>query len=748
MRTLLCLFLSLCSALGAAARTSVTWTPQGWRDGRFIHSLTIKGDMDFSRLAFNSLSSYGQPLDPADTLGVITPGYYYIASPRIAPEADSVVVTFASRRPLSASRLPDGLHSVMPDGTVEAVAFSALPMDSPELWTDAKGRSLMPDAAELFSLNEQLRAGRLPGPYDAVPSYKIVTLTGGSSPLPLRAEARVLPDTSLAAGRPEYYRITVHGGRAVCESLSQQAADNALAAFLQNVDACALAEVPDAVIEDWPSMPYRALMLDVARNFLPASEIAKLLPRMRDLRLNTLHFHFADDEGWRLQMPSLPELTEMGARRGYTPAVADPDFGPQYYRGDGNPASPTTSNGFISRAEFIDLLRLAHSLGIDVIPEVESPGHARAAVMAMERRHRHPRPGLPDMRLRHDGDTSRYVSAQGYTDCVMNPALESTYQFMGTVFDDLIALYRGAGVPLKAIHIGGDEVARGAWAGSDSARVVMDRLGLSSQADLHGLFVRRIADMLADRGVKMSGWEDIAFAQPRQQDIAPALYSVNFWTNATPRNIERARRSAEAGIPVIMTNVDYLYLDQSFSSHPAEHGLAWGGYVDDLRTLAAYPAAIYPGIKVSGLETTLFAETINGPDRLEAYIFPKIYGAAERAWNADTTYTPADFTALLAMRQLPALARQRVNFHVRQPGIRAVGDSLVINTPYPAASGAEVRYTTDGTEPTAHSPLYTAPIPLSAAASGSSPATASGSIDLRARVFLHGRPSPATYLRQ
>lgn len=719
------------AAIAASAHTSVQWTPHGWQDGQWLHSLTITGTMP-ARLAFNALNNFGQPLDSRDTLGVITHGYYYLASPRMAAGADTVVVTFASRRPLTASRVPDGLHAVMPDGAVQPVAFTALPLDQPRHWADARGHSAMPDAEDLYALNERLRAGRLPGVYDAVPSYKSVRLTGGTAVGPLRAQARVLPDTAAAAGRPEYYRITVSDGSILCEALTQQAADRALAAFLQNITAGGATELPRAVIEDWPSLPYRGLMLDVARNFLPATEIAKLLRQMRDLRLNTLHFHIADDEGWRLEMPSLPELTAMGARRGYTPGTADPGFGPQYYRGDGCPDSPTTSNGYISRAEYVDLLRLAHSLGIDVIPEIESPGHARAAVMAMDRRHAL-RPDAPDMRLRHPADTSRYVSAQGYTDCVMNPALESTYTFMGTVFDDLAALYREAGVPLTAIHIGGDEVARGAWSGSDRARQMMDSLGIDSQAGLHGYFVQRVASMLAERGLRMSGWEDIAFAQARQEDIAPRLHSVNFWTNASPRNIERARRSAQAGIPVVMTNVDYLYLDQCFSPHPAELGLAWGGYVDDLRTLAALPARVYPGIEVKGLEATLFGETLDGPERMEAYIFPKIYGAAERAWNADSTYSDADFTALLATRLLPALARQRVSFHVRQPGIRQTGDMLEVNTPYPDQAGAQVRYTLDGTEPTERSPLYTAPIP------------AQGAAQLRARAFLRGRPSVTTY---
>lgn len=737
MRNFLC-FCLVCLSLSAGAQTRVSWRADGYVNNKFQHSIIITGDLDFDRLAFNAPSSYGRPLNPLDTLGTIVPGFYYVASPRITPGADSVIISFNAARPLNYSRTPDGVHRIR-KGVVEPVIYQRPSITEPHQWTAPDGSSAVPAAEDIFALNESFRDASMPGVYDVIPSYKKVSLTGGESPLPLKAQTKVFSAKEAARHPSEFYRITVDNGTVTVEASTEKEARKALASFNQQVLDTERRTLPNAVIEDWPDFEYRGLLLDVVRNYQSPSEIEKILHQMRDLRLNVLHFHFADDEGWRLQMPSLPELTEVGSRRGYTADDTRSDFIPQYYRGDGNPNSlTTTGNGYYTRQEFIDLLRLADSYGISVLPEIESPGHARAAIKAMEYRHRNLSEGVPDLRLIHDGDTSEYTSAQGYHDCVMNPALETTYQFMGQVFDDLIDMYREAGVDLPAIHIGGDEVARGAWNGSQAVQDFMKANGLNTQHEMHAHFVKRLGRMLADRGVKMSGWEDIAYVQPDPSDVAEQMYSVNIWNPASPRNVQKTAEVASKGVPAVISCVDYLYFDQNFNRHPQETGSPWGAYVDDIRPLHTYAHSIYPPeMPVKGLSATLFCETVQNPDHFEQFIFPRIYGMAERAWNADSTYTDADFIRLMS-KKMHSLARSRVNFHVRQPGIRINGDKVEINTPYSfpeLAPFLEVRYTTDGSEPDIFSPLYTGPIAVPEAS------------DVRARVYLFGRPSLTTLLQ-
>lgn len=737
MNRFLSLLLASASLLGASAQTHVSWRPEGYTGGKFRHSIVITGDMNFDRLAFNAPSSYGSPLNPADTLGELVPGYYYVASPRIAPGADSVIITFEAPRLLNYSRTPDGLHRIVA-GKVEPVVYERPAITEPYQFTDENGQSAAPKASDLFALYESLNGARELGPYDVVPSYKKVTLTGASTKLPLKASTRLLSDKEAENAPDDFYRITIADGKITVEAATEKQARNALAAFNQQVLSREVTELPEAVIEDWPDFEYRGILLDIVRNYQTPEEIRKILSRMRDLRLNALHFHFADDEGWRLQMPSLPELTEVGSRRGYTTDDTNAGFISQYYRGDGNPNSfATTGNGYYTRQEFIDLLRLADSYGITVIPEIESPGHARAAIKAMEWRHNHPKEGVPDLRLIHDGDTSKYSSAQGYHDCVMNPALETTYEFMNTVFDDLSDMYREAGVELKSIHIGGDEVARGSWDGSQVVQDFMKANGIANQHEMHAYFVKRINEMLASRGILTSGWEDIAYIQPDPSDIAKNLFGVNIWHVANDKNIAETARVASKGVPAIMTNVDYLYFDQSFNRHQEETGSPWGAYVDDLQPLHAYARKIYlPDTPIKGLNATLFCETIQSPEHFEQFIFPKIFGMAERAWNADSTYTDAEFMRLMANR-MHSLARSRTNFHVRQPGISTSDGKVLINTPY-AYPELEpylaIRYTTDGTEPSQFSPLYTAPIDV----------PESGQV--RARTYLYDRPSLTSIL--
>ena len=205
-------------------------------------------------------------------------------------------------------------------------------------------------------------------------------------------------------------------------------------------------------------------MIDIARNFYNPEQMQKIVGLMADYRLNTLHFHITDDEAWRLEIPGLPELTEVGSRRGYT--LDSKDFLPGVFNGDGNPDSKAgTANGYFSRDEFISFLKYCDSIGISVIPEVESPGHARAAIMAMNAYER--RTGDATYRLTEPGDTSVYTSAQDYHDNLMNPAMPGTYAFIAKIVDEIEAMYHEAGVTLPGIHLGGDEVPEGAWDGPE-----------------------------------------------------------------------------------------------------------------------------------------------------------------------------------------------------------------------------------------------------------------------------------------
>ncbi|MDE5632566.1 MAG: family 20 glycosylhydrolase, partial [Muribaculaceae bacterium] len=404
--------------------------------------------------------------------------------------------------------------------------------------------------------------------------------------------------------------------------------------------------------------------------------------------LNVFHFHFSEDEAWRLEIKTLPELAEIGSRRGYTPG-SDGSFLPQIFGGDGNKDSGATSNnGFISRDEYISLLRHADSLGIAVIPEIESPGHARAAIKAMEVRAR--RTGDDSWLLQEPGDTSVYTSAQSFHDNVMNPALEGPYKVINMVADEIADMHRAAGVPLKAIHIGGDEVPRGAWGGSPAVNALKEREGLEKDMEVHALFVKRLASDLAAKGIPTSGWQEIAWKHSEDFDAAvrPQVFSVNCWrTLSSQGNGKVVDEVAAAGYPVVLSNADHFYFDLCYSRHPYERGLTWAGTTDEFSSLSGYPSKLctLPGANVLGVQGQVWSETIRNSDHLEEMLFPKILGLAERAWNPDSTYSEPDFHAVI-LNEIPKWEAGGFAYHVRQPGVKVTDGRFVkINSPYPDA---------------------------------------------------------------
>ncbi len=193
--------------------------------------------------------------------------------------------------------------------------------------------------------------------------------------------------------------------------------------------------VNGVVVDDAPRFPHRAFFMDVCRNFQEKEQILKLLDAMALYKLNVLHFHITDDEGWRLEIPSLPELIAVGARRGHTTDNANflqPSFG------SGPDVNHSKGTGYYTREDYIEILRYATERHITVIPEIETPGHARAAIKSMDARYnRLMKAGQPkearEYLLRDTADRSEYRSVQGWNDNIINVAMPSVYKFWSTL---------------------------------------------------------------------------------------------------------------------------------------------------------------------------------------------------------------------------------------------------------------------------------------------------------------------------
>ncbi|MDE6491080.1 MAG: family 20 glycosylhydrolase, partial [Muribaculaceae bacterium] len=470
-------------------------------------------------------------------------------------------------------------------------------------------------------------------------------------------------------------------------------------------------------------------------------------------KINVLHLHFIDDEGWRIEIPGLEELTEIGSRRGHTTDESDCLF-PQY---DGNldPQASTSGNGYYTREEFIDLLRYADARHIRVIPEVEMPGHARSAIKAMNTRHTRYRDTDPikasEYLLADFDDQSQYRSAQWYSDNAMNPALPSTYRFIDKVIGEIAAMYREAGAPLQSIHLGGDEVAHGAWTASPLVKEFMDKNGMTEIRQVAEHFITEASAILEKHGLKFGAWQEAAIGHSPEGDklLAPRAEGIYCWNTVPEWDGDRIPYSiANNGYPVILCNVNNFYLDLAYDPHPAEPGLNWAGYLDESKSLSMLPYDVYRSARtdiagnpvvldnadkgkpaltpqgranIRGVQAQLWSETVRNFDMVQYYTFPKILGLAERGWNVHPVWETmrgaegdkafdrdlAFYYAKIGSREMPRWNRSGINFRLPYPGLKIENGKLLANSPIP---GAEIRYTTDGTEPNAGSTLWTAPV--------------------------------------
>lgn len=509
--------------------------------------------------------------------------------------------------------------------------------------------------------------------------------------------------------------------------------------------------LPAMRIRDAPRFAYRGLMLDVARNFQPKSEVLRVLELMSRYKLNTLHFHLTDDEGWRIEIPGLPELTGVGSRRGYS-QHQDDRLPPAY--GSGPDVNNRYGSGYYTRADYIEILRYAAARHIEVIPEIEMPGHARAAVVSMAARARRlaqtTTAQAEQYLLADPEDKSVYESAQAYTDNVMNPGLPSTYVFIEHVASAMVALHRAAGVPLRTLHVGGDELPQGAWERSPACKALMGREHLKSGAELWNYFYTRVGKMLTRRGVALAGWEEVGAHTVelggRQVRTANPAFSASGYTLYVWRNTEGAEdladRLANAGYRIVLTPATRLYFDHTPYPHPLEPGQNWAGYVDldtvfdyvpdddtrlapdDPRRLANREALTKAGReRIRGLEGALFSETVHEPTRLDYMLMPRVLALAERAWAPEPAWTKQPdrahaaplraqawsvFAKQLGLQVLPRVdADHGALYRIAAPGLKRDGGSVLVNEQYP---GFSLRYTMDGSEPNAHSPQVNGPV--------------------------------------
>lgn len=523
--------------------------------------------------------------------------------------------------------------------------------------------------------------------------------------------------------------------------------------------------IPAIAIEDAPRFGFRSVHVDVSRNFQTKESVMRMLDVFALYKINHMLLYVTEDEGWRLEIDGLPELTETGSRREHCSGMDAPVLHPAYGSGPFAGQEGTFGSGYYSKADFIEILRYANDRHITIIPEVNFPGHARAAIKAMEARYqRLMKEGKPEAaeeyRLVDPDDKSVYLSAQGYKDNVVCVARESVFHFYEKVLDEITKMYQDAGLKLEVFHTGGDEVPEGSWTKSPMADALLkEHPEISDPKNLQMWFFQELVKRLKPRNLQLHGWEEIALTKGKDgklhpnNDLAQENVVPYIWNNLFDPDL--SYRLANAGFRIVLCNVTNFYFDLGYNKDPREPGLYWAGFVNERNAWAFAPfdltktttrdgfgkplnlvydaqgaapgAVVIEALKpearanILGVEAQLWSETVKGRPMLEYYVLPKLMGFAESAWAPERKWETIDskaardkamddgwnaFANILGKRELPRLGYLNggYNYRVPVPGVLVENGVLKANTEYP---GLEIRYTLDGSEPTKDSPLYT-----------------------------------------
>lgn len=422
-------------------------------------------------------------------------------------------------------------------------------------------------------------------------------------------------------------------------------------------------KLPKVTIKyDAPRFEYRGMHMDVARNFRSKEHVKQFLDQMSAYKMNKFHFHLADDEGWRLQIPGLPELTDVGSNRCHD-LTQTKCLLPQLGSG---PDTTTSGSGYYTVDDYIEILEYAKNRNIEVIPSMDMPGHSRAAVVSMEARYKK-YAAEGDMKaaemylLTDQHDQSKYFSVQNYTHNTINPCMESSFVFMDKVISEIVNMHKTAGQPLENYHIGADETS-GAWVDSPMCRAmfVNPENNIDSVADLGPYFINRISHILSTKKLNLAAWNDGLKYDGKYMDPTKLAgkTSVYAWGTLFWGGVNDVHTLANDGYDVVIATPDVTYFDFPYEGDPQEPGYYWGTRDTNTRQIFNFmpenmPAnaetmlsrdnapyeygpntvALNKGASFKGIQGQIWSEAIRTEEQQDYMAFPRLMALAERAWS-------------------------------------------------------------------------------------------------------------------
>ncbi len=405
------------------------------------------------------------------------------------------------------------------------------------------------------------------------------------------------------------YRIDVTPDGARLSAGSEEALRYAEQTYRQLLDSASPAEggvaVPVVRIADAPQFGWRGMMLDVARHFMPKEFVLQVIDVIALHRMNVLHLHLTDDQGWRVEIEAYPKLTEVGGWRPES-MVGKMSHGQTEFTYDG-----TRHGGFYTKDDLREIVAYADERGITVVPEIDLPGHMQAAIAA-----------YPE--LGNNPDTQLGVrQIWGISDDVLN-VNDETVEFVRTVLTEVLDIFPG-----PYVHLGGDECPDVQWRESEAAQKRQSELGLADAGQLQGWFTAQVASVLTEQGRRLVGWDEMV------ETDCPKDAVIMAW-----RSAERGEVAAKAGHDVVMTPCESVYFDY-YQGDPETEPLAIGGFIPLEKV---YDFNIVPiGLteeeqaRIVGAQCNVWTEYMEGPERVGYMLLPRLSAFAERAWGSPKT---------------------------------------------------------------------------------------------------------------
>lgn len=448
----------------------------------------------------------------------------------------------------------------------------------------------------------------------------------------------------------EGYRVAVAPGSISIASGSLNGSLYALQSLVQSIasDQNGVPALPRLNVEDQPRFAWRGLMMDSCRHMMPVRDIKKILDLMERYKFNILHWHLTDDQGWRLPVPKYPRLTTIGATRVQSPVI-----------GNRNEADGTPYSGHYTADEIREVVQYAKDRGITVIPEVELPGHASAAIAS------YPELGNTDI----PNFAPKVQETWGVHPYTFAPT-EKTFRFLEDVIDEVCRLFPDS----PYIHIGGDEAPKDQWKQSPAAQQVMKDNGLANEHELQSYFIRRVEKIINSHGKRLIGWDEI-----QEGGLSPTA-TMMVWRSWMP---DSARHALEQGNDVVMTPNSHLYFD--YDQGPGKPSTPEYETINNDNLTWQHVYALEPiphgtprerEKQVLGCQANIWTEYIPNLPKWEYHVFPRALALAEVAWTPRELKNEKDFQKRLT-RQLPYLDARRVNYKRPDNGAPAQPDAVI-----------------------------------------------------------------------